>query len=362
MAIPNWSIYGSELIAFLSNMALESSLIFLPLFAKGLGASDLEVGVIGGSYGVAYFGSSLFFGRQSDIRGRLVFIRAGMAVGAISLALQGVVSSPSGLIAVRALVGFCAGATAPALLAYNFEAGGSTGRFASLGSLGWLVGDVTAIFVGNYTALFLLSTALFGLAFVAAMSMKAPELRRHPHPTTLSVGKRNAWVYLPFFLRHTGANMIWAIFPLFLEALGATKSWVAGLTAINTGGQFLAMLFVQRFRESRMFLAGFILSAATFLGYSLATNYLQLIPVQMLLAVAWATLYVGALLVLMKRNAERATAAGILYSTVNISAAVGPFVGGVVAEYMGYKALALVACGFCLAGLAAAKALQPKRE
>jgi len=113
--------------------------------------------------------------------------------------------------------------------------------------------------------------------------------------------------------------MVWVVFPLFMASLGASKSWIAILSGINTGGQFICMVFVDKLRESRLFILGFILSSAVFLAYAQCTGYLQLIPVQVLLAVAWSCLYVGALLLLLRKNEERATATGILFSTISIS-------------------------------------------
>jgi predicted MFS family arabinose efflux permease len=88
-----------------------------------------------------------------------------------------------------------------------------------------------------------------------------------------------------------------------------------------------------------------------FLIYSQSTGYLQLIPVQVLLAAAWSCLYVGALLLLLRNNEEKATATGILFSAVSLSGTVGPFLGGLVAQLWGYSALMYIAAGFSLAGL-----------
>src|SRR4030042_1821001 len=152
-----WPSLGSGFISLRANCALETSFIFLPLFATELGASKLQIGIIGGAYGFTYFVSSLVFSRQSDIRGKLLFIRLGLGLGILALAVQSLVGNPLTLMFARAMEGFCFGVSMAALTAYNFEAGGSIGIFASLGSLGWLLGAVVAIFIQNYHILFLLS-------------------------------------------------------------------------------------------------------------------------------------------------------------------------------------------------------------
>jgi MFS family permease len=113
---------------------------------------------MGGIYGAAYLGSSLFFGRQSDMKGRLPFIRLGLGLATLSYAVQVLAGNPLTLMLIRALIGFCLGMSDAALMAYNFEMGGGIGRFASLGALGWLLGGIVAIFIQGYRSLFFLSS------------------------------------------------------------------------------------------------------------------------------------------------------------------------------------------------------------
>jgi len=179
------SSYSPGLVILLSNFAVEASLIFLPLFADELGASKLQIGFIGAAYGVAYFVSSWVFGRQSDIKGKLLFIRLGLGIGMLALAAQILVNSTLTLIFARALAGFCLGMSAAALMTYSFETGGRIGLFASLGSLGWLLGAVVAVFVRSYDALFLLSAVSCGIAFAVSLSLKEQERSYSLKPITL---------------------------------------------------------------------------------------------------------------------------------------------------------------------------------
>ena len=54
-------------IQFLTHSAISSSMIFIPVLAKELGASDFEIGIIGGIYGFTMFFSFYVFGRMSDV-------------------------------------------------------------------------------------------------------------------------------------------------------------------------------------------------------------------------------------------------------------------------------------------------------
>jgi MFS family permease len=101
-----WAALACVLISFFSAIALQASGIFLPLFATDIGASKFQIGVVGGAFGASYLVSSLVFGRQSDMHGRLPFIRAGLCLTAVSYVLQLLITSPALLIADRVLMGF----------------------------------------------------------------------------------------------------------------------------------------------------------------------------------------------------------------------------------------------------------------
>jgi MFS family permease len=347
-----WSAIACTLISLFSGFSQQASGIFLPLFANDLGASKLQLGVMGGIYGAAYLASSLFFGRQSDMRGRLQFIRLGFGLAAISYAAQVLANTPVTLMLYRALVAFCLGISDAALMAYNFEMGGRTNRFTSLGALGWLLGGFVAIFIQSYRMLFFLSAISCAGAFGIAWTLKKQEHRKFVRPVMTKMIGRNAGVYIPFLLRTIGGNMVGIIFPLFLVTLGASKAWIAILQCMNTGAQSIVMLFVDKFKASRLYFAGFFFSIFAFAAFGLATNYFQIIPVQVLMAVSWSCLYVGALMLLFTNNEEKATSAGVLFSTASLAQTTGPFIGGFVAQLWGYQALMFVSSGLSVVGLA----------
>ncbi len=88
---------------------------------------------------------------------------------------------------------------------------------------------------------------------------------------------------------------------------------------------------------------GTLVSIATFIVYTLAPSWLWLIPGQVMIAFAWSCMYVGSNMYLLKDSKERATASGLLQSSMSLAAIVGPILGGAVAgmfsdELAGYKA------------------------
>jgi len=339
-------------IALLVNSAIEASIIFIPLFATELGASRFDVGIVGVSYGMAYFASSLFFSWQSDKKGRVKFIRIGLGLSSIAFFLQTLAYNLLTLVIVRGITGFCLGISSAVLLAYAFEVEGNIGKYSSYGSLGWVAGASAAAIIKEYNSLFTLSSLSCLVAFLLTLQLKESSSERKPmlaHPGQVII--RNWKVYLPFFLRHLGANAVWIILPLFLVSIGATKLWISLLWTVNFLGQFIAMRYVEKFHEAKMFSLGLVLSGVVFLSYALSTHYLQLLPVQVILALGWSCLYVGCLLLLMRSGEEHGTSAGLLFSTISFCSGIGPFLGGFLSQIMGFKAVMLFATVISFAGL-----------
>jgi len=352
-----------NVIQFLSNVAISASSLFIPILAEESGANDIQIGMIGAIYGLAVFSSSYIFGRASDVYGRKFFLHFGLGVSTITFFLQVLtdptfvapfLADPWLLALVRGLVGFSIGIFPPALIASVYESGGLLGRFSALGALGWAIGDFTAGLIAMFWGAFVLSSACLLLAFLVSLRMptiSSPHLSVPFFPK--SVIKKNWHLYLSYFLRHTGANCIWIIYPLYIiNYLGGDKFWVGVLYTVNTASQFLVMRFVEQFRSRTLINVGLTLSLVTFFTLTLAQNFYQLIPIQVLLACSWSCIYVGSLLYLMEHNIERATCTGILSSVINLATVFGALMGGAISQLFGFKATmyaaaALTAIAFC---------------
>jgi len=351
-----------SVIQMLSSLALSASLLFIPNLARDLGANDTEIGIIGAVYYISVFFSSFLFGRASDVYDRRFLLRLGLGVSVFTFFLQiltdpsfSAFANPLVLAVARSLVGFSLGMFPAALTAHVYESGNLLGRFTSFGALGWAVGTFVAGVISLYWGIFLLSSACFLLAFLISFRMaevNSPRLEVPLFPKKLL--KKNWFVYLPFFLRHSGASCIWIIYPLFIESLGGDKFWTGIIYMVNTASQFVLMRFADRFRDKALIIAGFLLSFITFLSFSVAQVFYHLLPMQVILGFSWSCIYVGSLLYLMKHNIERATSTGILSSVVSLAAVFGSLIGGMIAQiFQDYKATmytaaVLTAVGFVL--------------
>lgn len=341
-------------------------MIFIPILAKELSANDLQIGLIGASYGFAVFLSSYIFGRATDIYGKRIFLFLGLFLSGIAFSLQIFANTPLTLGLIRALVGFCTGMYPAALIVYVYEVDRKLGGIASFGSLGWGVGNIIAAILGTgfyilsffplnnvYNEVFILSSLFFFISFLIALSLeKIKDVKIYVPTFPIEVIKKNFPIYLAFFIRHTGANSVWIIFPLYMVALGGDKFWLGIFYSVNAISQFVIMNYIDRYKSIPLVYVGLLFAMMTFITFILAPNFWFLLPGQLLIAIAWSCLYVGSLKFVVERNIEKSTSTGLLNSITSLSAVFGPLIGGSIADrvgiiygdIVGYKATIVFAC------------------
>ena len=228
------------------------------------------------------------------------------------------------------------------LIAYVHYQKRSIGKFSSFGSLGWLAGYLLAALIENTQLLFAISSLFYCFALFSAFGLKNIE------KPTLNVSyfsfdtfNRNIGMYLSFFIRHTGAVSVWTILPLYLIELGANTFWIGIIYAINPALQFLIMRRLEGLRNEKLVVWGYLLSALTFINYILAPSFPYIIPGMLLLGCSWSFLYVGSTQLVVDRNPDKATAAGLINSMIGAAGITGSLLGGMLLQVYGFKATML---------------------
>ncbi len=339
-------LYGIQVLSY---SAIMLSITFVPTIAKSLGANWMEISVVVGSYNLAYFLSSFIFGRLADVHGRRRFIVGGLLLATLAFFLQYFYTSYLSLLVFRILAGFTVGIFPAAVISTAHDFGMKMGKLSSWGALGWAIGSYSAGIIAMITNLrltFLISSLFFLIAFIISLPVKDSGVRVKNIPVfPVNVLRKNYPLYLSYFLRHASATMIWTFWVLYIERIGGNYFWQAATMGINSTTQFFVMYFYTDLGKSKnLVLYGLVFSSITFLSYAFINNVWLIIPVQVLLAVSWSFLYVGSLKFLTERNPEKATATGLLNSTISISSAVGPFLGGaVMLLFNSYSALMITA-------------------
>jgi predicted MFS family arabinose efflux permease len=238
-----------------------------------------------------------------------------------------------------------------ALTVYVYYQKESIGKFSSFGSLGWMAGFLVAGLVQDVRYLFILSSLCYCISFASALELKDIE-RPSLKVGFFSLGtfRKNIATYMSVFVRQSGAAAVWTVLPLYLAFLGASVMWIGAIYAINPLLQFLIMRRLDRFRNELLIRWGFILSGIAFFGYFLSDSFIQIIPGMVFVAFGWSFMFVGANQLLMDKNEEKATAAGILNSVIAASNIVGAVLGGMMLQLYGYRETMLFAFLCSLAG------------
>ena len=319
----------------MAGAAMLSAFTYVPILAREtFNVSEILCTIIVSVYATASFISSYIFGRAGDVYGRRIVIRLGLLLATVSFGLLLLSSSFESLLLVRLANGFSVGMYPWALAAYAYESKIKMGRYATWGAAGWGVGTLFAGYAAGFNIYyaFLMSTIFLIIAFGSALTL--PPIQR----TSVKVPwfpvetfKRNASIYLAVFIRHSSAFAIWTLWPLFLYDIGGDPFMIAVVQATNAIAQVLFMMtLTDRIESKRLVMIGLVMSAAAFALFPFATNIFEILPSQVLLGFAWATLYVGALKYVTENNKERSTASGLLVSMLSLSGVVGPIIAAII--------------------------------
>lgn len=228
------------------------------------------------------------------------------------------------------------------LIAYVHEKRKDLSKFSSFGSLGWAFGSFIAGSVAFYftiEGIFIFSSLFFFLAFLTASRIRFGLHRSIDVPKfPTKIIKKNLSLYTSILIRQSGAHMIWTFWPLFLQSLGADLFWVGVIQMTTSITQFILMYTLTgRIKYVTSVAAGLILSSVTFFSFTLAADYRQIIPAQVLLGASWSLVYVGGLRYLMDRNVEKATVSGLFDSVLSFSSIIGPFMATFVVTFGDYR-------------------------
>ncbi|MCS7118969.1 MAG: MFS transporter [Archaeoglobaceae archaeon] len=328
----------APIVNFLTQLSIASSLLFIPLFAKELGASDLEIGLIASAYSLSTFFTSNIFGRISDFYDRKLIILSGLFLSAIFFFAQCFAKNAFQLLLVRTLLGFSIGIFPPTLISYAYSKNKNVGYFSSFGSLGWAIGQLIAGIIVFYHGIFILGSILTFLALFIILKEKIPPEKLRKSRSSFTLLKENFSIYFAFLIRHTGASAVWLIFPIYLSELGISKFWIGVIYFTNSFLQFIIMQRVDGFNPRILMSIGALSSGIAFYIYSISTLVWEFLLAQIFIAFGWSSMYVGALKMILEKNLEKSSVTGFLNSTIYLSTIFGSIIGGIIAENFSYKA------------------------
>jgi len=344
---------------FFQHAGISIVFVFMPIIAKGVTESILEIGLIVASFSFAQILSEIYFGRHSDKKGtRLKFIRIGFIGCAAAFGLHYFADDITLLFLARIVAGIATGIMIPAMIAYAYEINVEKKRAATIISfhaLGWLAGIAAAGIANDLKLIFIISAASFliGLMFTIKLPNISQEKELEPG-TTRKIILKNKFLFLSLLLRHIGAAAVWTILPLMLiEKLGAELYQISIIYVANTLTAFVLMnLMASRINISNItkFKIGIGCTVFVFVGLAVITDWWMAMPFMAIVGATWAFLFIGGNFHLMENN-PRSTSTGIFSSTLSIATVIGPIIAGSIAfafDYIAvmYFAIAIIVVAF----------------
>lgn len=179
------------------------------------------------------------------------------------------------------------------------------------------------------------------------------------------------WAIL--FSAFIGLSLILPFVPLYVRTLGVTDSAaVMRWSGLLLSGPFMVSFLVtpvwgalgDRYGQKLMVVRALLGSAVAYLGMALAMTVGGLFGWRLALGAVSGFLAAGmALVSVTAPDEERGYALGLLQSVIPAAGLVGPLFGGVLADFIGYRAIFGLVAGVCLVGgvLAALFLTEPRR-
>ena len=329
---------------FFQHSGIAITFVFMPIIASGVAESVFEIGIIVAAFAFAQILTETYFGRMSDRKAkRLLFIRVGFILCALTFGLHYFADNTTYLLIARIGAGISSGIMIPPMLAYAYEAGKGKSKVASVISfhaLGWLAGIVAAGFANDERLIFVISSGFFIIGFL--ISLKLPKLQ-----TTKIVGKgiikkiivKNKFLFSSLLIRHVGAAAAWTILPIMLmEYFGAELYQVSIVYVANTLTAFLVMNLMSKriqIQNITKYKIGIGMTVIVFVGLSMITDWWMAMPFMAIVGCSWAFLFIGGNFHLMENN-PRSTSTAIFSSTLAFSTVIGPVIAGAIAYYTDY--------------------------
>jgi MFS family permease len=359
----------------LINVGIGMAWPYLPNLIKFLGGGVLAVGMLSILFNITSTVGQFFWGRESDKMGkRKVFVLFGVLSIGIFFLLIGFASSVLMVLLLRTLQGFFVSSQTPAISAlvseFSKEVGSGFAFFNAFSQVGFMLGNFVGGFVSShfpikYVYYFSSIPIFLGLAilFFLKEEKKNPEdlrmLMRYYRPgrtffrwdQAKAFVKRNRNITLfsaSIFISMIGSGMVYAYLSL-LVGMRFGSSWVGTYFGID-GLISIPLIFIfghlaDKYGSKPILIYGLIGYMATFFLYYSATSIPILIIAAIISGSKWSSYFNSANTYVsrMSMKSERATALGLMNSSMALGWVVGPLLGAYFISFIGLAQTMLVA-------------------
>ncbi len=346
---------GLSAYYFFSLAALGFVVGFMPLYLKARGITLSQYGILSALYAIAGATTQVPLGMASDrLRHRRPLIVGGTAVLSGSYLLYGMATTFAQFCALYALSGFVffMVATLSSALIHDWTAeSGDTaamyGKTRIWGSIGFIAAlmlvSVAPSLVSGRNLLPMIAV-LFLLSGVTILFVSESGKARHVEHARLAgirrlLRDRNLMIFLiAFLLYRTSESSTGSYLSLYLQSLGGSKSLIALALVANAVVEIPFMIWVGRASDSigrrpPLVIAFLTLPFRLFLYSRLGSPY-DVFYVQMFHGLTFSFMLVSSMaFVADHAGRDRATGQGLLGMIGATAMALGPFIGGFVADH-----------------------------
>ncbi len=327
----------------------------LPFFAKDLGASPVEIGLLTSSYLAMQFLASPMWGRASDRWGRRPILIVCLFAGAAAYAAFAFSTTIGMILGARIVGGVFAGkfSTLQAIVADVTSAkdrAKGMGVFGAAFGLGFIIGPVVGGVLGKdgYALPLLTASGLSIVSGLAALvwlkETRSPEERDRQDPPGLWVFvRRLSWkdpigvAFQVYFLFNFCFSILWVTFALYLEKefdyhtreTGYFFGLMGIVGVVLQGG--LTGYLTRRWREKKLILWGIVAMSGGFLCLVFLGHVAGVVVACVLIAVGSGLMSPSLTAVVSNGTAEQdqGTVMGYLQSSATLARMGGMMTGGV---------------------------------
>jgi len=157
------------------------------------------------------------------------------------------------------------------------------------------------------------------------------------------------------------SGMMYSVLPIYISReLGANVMETGMLFTTGATVGLLTSLIIgklaDKFGKKPLIMLSQMLFALVMLIYSIINNYVYAYPIHVIEGFAWASLGVAypALLADVSRKGERGEAFGVYNTVWNLGWVIGPFLGGTLAHFFGFRIMLRISSIMILIGLVVA--------
>jgi len=327
----------------------------IPLYARSLGASYVDIGLMGVSYAIIYMSLAIPLGMLSDKIGRRTIIAASVSLCGVASILYLLAGNVNHLILIRAIDGIAWSSFWLSIEALTTGISGplSAGKAMGLSTASYGVGSLIGGLLGGlivtcfgFHATFVLYLILSTMTALLALTIReerssrrhfevAKKLSSQPltrDRTTLVVACAVSVTY------SIALGIVLTLFPVYAEGLGMETFWIGFLFATFWLGRIISFIYAGQVSDKvgrKVVLAPALVGSAVASLLVALSREIGLLSASILIMgiSIGATFPVTiALISDVVPSSRRGTAMGLFEASSGLGMLIGPALGGVIAE------------------------------